>query len=70
MTPKAVGDIMRKTIHMERFEGNRSDGIWYYWNEPALVGIGMRYGVRPETLGPNVVDETVGKSKPEQEKLV
>ena len=51
LKPQRVGGIIRGEFAMQMSQRMR-DGFWVYWNEPRMLGLSMKYGIKPEDFGP------------------
>jgi len=73
---RRVGSIIREELQLQVSE-RRRDGFWVYWNEPRLVGLSTKYGVKPDQFGPDGAanasrqpQPVVKKAEPRQDSLV
>lgn len=61
LTSHGIGRLMRKELQL-RMSERRRDGFWVMYDETRMEGLSMRYGIKPEELGPV---ESPAKKKPE-----
>jgi hypothetical protein len=64
LKPHRVGGIIRNDMQLQVSQ-RRKDGFWVFWNEARMLGLSMKFGIRPEDFGPDG-----GPEKPRQESLV
>lgn len=62
--PHRVGRILREELQLQVTE-RRRDGFWVIWNEPRITGLSTRYGVNPESVGPDVTRTPIEGPKQE-----
>lgn len=60
LKPHRVGRMLREDLQLQVTE-RRRDGFSVFWNGPRLEGLAMRFGVKPETFGPQTSENMPSK---------